>query len=79
MRVITGLALLGTLAFWSGPAAAEEWCGFLDQAKATVQCGFSTEADCKHAVSGANAVCMPDPYFAENKRQHPRLMASARD
>jgi hypothetical protein len=77
MRVITGLTILITLASWSYPAAAEQWCGFLDKANARVQCGFSSEADCKHAISGANAICIPDPYFAENKRRHPRLIASA--
>jgi Protein of unknown function (DUF3551) len=68
MRVITGLAILITLASSSVPASAEQWCGFLDKASARVQCGFSSEADCKQAISG-DAICIPDPYFAENKRR----------
>jgi hypothetical protein len=46
-----------------GPA----WCGFKDQAGSRVQCGYSSESDCKHALGGTDAICIVDPYLTENR------------
>jgi Protein of unknown function (DUF3551) len=69
MRLLTGLALFTALALVATSAGAEEWCGFHDKAGSHVRCGFSSLTDCKQAIGGKNAVCIPSPSFAKRDRR----------
>jgi len=81
MRTILPLAALLALSFAPISAHADEWCGFHDKAGSQVKCGFSSLSECQQAVGGdKNAVCMPDPTFADNKAgRHDTALAALRD
>jgi hypothetical protein len=70
MRGLLGLVVAGLMAGSILPAQAENWCGFHQKPNARVHCGFSSLAECMHAL-GANdkdknkdVVCKPDPSSA---------------
>ncbi len=73
MRIWTGLAIAGAIAF-SAPAGAQDWCGFRDTENSQVRCGYSSLQECKQALTdrkdsdkkdgksgNASVVCLPDP------------------
>jgi len=79
MRSILPLAALLALSLAPISAHADEWCGFKDKAGSQVRCGFSSLAECKQAIGdGKNAVCMPDPTFAERHRRDGSMRATLR-
>jgi hypothetical protein len=64
-----GILAAGFLAASTPPASAAEWCGFLDKNNAKVTCGYSSLEVCKQALGDKkDAVCMPDPSFADRQR-----------
>jgi hypothetical protein len=66
MRLLLGLMVAATFAASLSPARAEHWCGFIDKANAQVQCGYSSDTECKQATGdNKDAVCLPDPSFAK--------------
>ncbi len=65
MRLLFGLLIAGSFAA-ALPAQADEWCGFLDKAHASVHCGYSSLAQCKQSLGDKKeAVCIPSPSFAK--------------
>ncbi len=46
-------------------AQAEGWCGYAAREKATIECGYSTAAECENAI-GKGGMCFIDPEFAGN-------------
>ena len=46
-------------------ARAEGWCGYPTRAKALIECGYSTAAECENAV-GKGGMCFIDPEYALN-------------
>lgn len=44
-------------------ARAEGWCGYAARAKALIECGYSSAADCENAI-GKGGMCFPDPEYA---------------
>ena len=79
IAIAAGLvSALGTMAFAApsapasgvaadGAAPGPEWCGFQDKAGSRVQCGYSSESDCKRAFGGPDAICIVDPYLTDNR------------
>jgi len=63
------LTILAALTASTAPAGAEEWCGFKDKAGARIHCGYSSLQECKELTGKKNAVCMPDPAFAQQERR----------
>ena len=59
--------LLGALsvALSTTGAGAEGWCGYTARAKAPIECGYSTAAECQSAT-GKGGVCFIDPEYADN-------------
>jgi hypothetical protein len=61
-----GLMLAAALAamFTTGAARADdEWCGYATGDKALIECGYSSVAQCEHAV-GKGGECFVDPEYA---------------
>jgi hypothetical protein len=58
MRIWTGLfgclAIAGAIAS-PQTASAQDWCGFLDKAKAQVKCGYSSLQECQQALGEKKA------------------------
>jgi len=70
MRVVFGLVLAGLMAGGVGATRAEQWCGFIHEAKERVRCGYSSLQQCQQALAdktrdkknaGKGIVCLPDP------------------
>jgi hypothetical protein len=72
-------AALGALvsALSASAAKADGWCGYAARAKAMVECGYSTAAECENAI-GKGGMCFIDPEYASNaKRNAPATAAHA--
>lgn len=74
-----GTIVAATLIALSATAArAEGWCGYAARAKALIECGYSSAADCENAI-GKGGMCFPDPDYALNATRpmsavrHPEL------
>jgi hypothetical protein len=70
MRVVFGLVLAGLMAGTLVPARAEQWCGFIPEARERVRCGYSSLQQCRQALTdrtkerkdaAKGIVCLPDP------------------
>jgi hypothetical protein len=46
-------------------AQAEGWCGYAAREKATIECGYSSAAECATAT-GKGGMCFVDPDYASN-------------
>jgi len=68
-----------TLAAMSATGAqAEAWCGYAAREKSTIECGYSTAAECESAV-GKGGMCFVDPDYASNaKRAAPATASPAK-
>ena len=60
--VIAMLAALG----WSDRAAAVEypWCAYYGDSHGGINCGFTSLAQCRAAISGNSGYCQPNPYYS---------------
>ncbi len=70
MRIAFGVVLAGLMAGTVVPACAEQWCGFIPEARERVRCGYSSLQQCRQALSdrtkekkdsAGGIVCLPDP------------------
>jgi hypothetical protein len=49
-------------------AHAEAWCGYATRAKAMIECGYSSVAECETAI-GKGGMCFVDPDYAVNAKR----------
>ena len=65
--LVFGFAV-GAMAAEQPSAGGPAWCGFKDKPGSRVRCGYSTQSDCEPGVGEPGAICIVDPYVAENRR-----------
>ena len=60
------LVLLASMAASTGSARAQGWCGVHvhEAVSSRVQCGYSNFEECKRKLGDKDAICVPDPFFA---------------
>jgi hypothetical protein len=70
--IVAALLAVGAFALSGGPAAAQTypWCGeYLSDDGGGTNCGFSTLAQCRAAISGNGGHCYENPFYTAQTRE----------